>query len=70
MRSPTGSPPACTGDCDGNGRVAIAELISAVNIALNRAAVATCAAVDADGDGVVRINELVSAVGSALGGCV
>jgi hypothetical protein len=69
MLSPTGPTTACPGDCDGDRRVAISELISAVNIALSRAAVATCAAVDRDRDGVVRINELISAVGSALGGC-
>jgi hypothetical protein len=48
----------------------VAELISAVNIALSRATLATCVPADVDGDGVLRINELVSAVARALGGCV
>jgi hypothetical protein len=50
--------------------VTIAELISAVNISLERAPVASCRAADSDGDGTVRVNELVTAIGRALGGCV
>jgi len=62
-------PPACNGDCDGNGVVAINELIRAVNIALGNADVSTCTAVDRDGNGTVSISELVAAVNSALDGC-
>lgn len=68
--TPTATPLAgCAGDCNGDGGVAINELISGVNIALGSAAVETCAAVDADGDGSVAINELVGAVTRALNGC-
>ncbi len=59
----------CPGDCDGNGSVAIAELIRAVNIALGRAAISTCSAADRGGDGTVSIAELIAAVNSALTGC-
>ncbi|MBX3027288.1 hypothetical protein KF840_20515 [bacterium] len=62
-------PAACAGDCNGDGTVAINELISGVNIALGSAAVGTCAAVDANGDGSVAINELIAAVSKALSGC-
>ena len=59
----------CVGDCNGDGMVAINELITGVNIALQRAAVATCASLDGDGDGRVAINELIGAVNNALRGC-
>ncbi len=61
---------ACVGDCDGNGSVAINELILAVNIALGNAAVEACTAADANGNGSVAINELIQAVNNALTGCV
>ena len=66
---PTSTPPAsCHGDCNGDRRVDIGELITAVNIALDRASLDTCRAVDSDGNQMVAINELIAAVRSALGG--
>lgn len=62
-------PPDCAGDCDDNGAVSIAELIRAVNIALEISDVANCRAADVNGDGRVTIAELIRAVGSALNGC-
>jgi len=59
----------CAGDCDGDGRVVVGELIRGVNIALGQAEVTTCERMDRNGDGQVSIGELVSAVGSALDGC-
>ncbi len=69
--SPTVSqvPVSCPGDCDGNGTVSIAELIRAVNIALENDDVANCRAADSNGDGRVTINELIQAVNSALQQC-
>jgi hypothetical protein len=61
--------PACPGDCDGNGIVSIAELVRAVNIALENDDVANCRAADVNGDGRVSINELIQAVNSALLQC-
>jgi hypothetical protein len=49
--------------------VTVAELITAVNVALDRAPLLACAAADGDGDGVVRINELIVAANRALRGC-
>jgi hypothetical protein len=59
----------CVGDCNGDGAVAINELVRGVNIALGNADPSTCSAVDRDGNGAVAINELIAAVNSALGGC-
>ncbi len=63
------APGPCAGDCDGDGTVNVAELIRAVNIALDALPISQCTAVDADGNGSVTIDELVRAVGSALQGC-
>ncbi len=60
---------ACVGDCDGNGLVAINELLRGVNISLGAAAVATCPAFDRDGGGSVSIDELLAGVNNASGGC-
>lgn len=59
----------CVGDCDGDGNVAVNELISGVNIALGSAPVESCASFDTDGGGEVTVHELVSAVNAALNGC-
>src|SRR5262245_21603624 len=48
----------CAGDCDANGRVSIGDLVTAINIALGRAPVIQCQAVDADDNGNVSIDEL------------
>lgn len=67
---PTETPPItpCIGDCNGDGRVTIGELVLSVGMALDRRS-AQCAAVDRDGSGSVTVDELVAAVGSALAGC-
>ena len=58
--------PACPGDCNDDNTVAINELITCVNIALETSAVSTCPTCDVNGDGMVAINELIAAVGVAL----
>jgi hypothetical protein len=55
------------GDCDGDTRVTVAELIVAVNIALGTSPLGACAAADANGDAQVLITDLVTDVGNALG---
>ncbi|HSQ00703.1 MAG TPA: ethylbenzene dehydrogenase-related protein [Candidatus Dormibacteraeota bacterium] len=60
---------ACVGDCDGNGTVAINELITGVNIALGSATVDTCADFDTNDSGTVTIEELIAGVSNALDGC-
>lgn len=59
----------CAGDCDGNGAVAINELIIGVNINLGQAGVGACPAMDANGNGAVAVNELIAAVNNSLRGC-
>jgi cysteine-rich repeat protein len=58
--------PACPGDCNDDNTVAINELSTCVNIALETSAVSTCPTCDVNGDGMVAINELIAAVGVAL----
>jgi hypothetical protein len=67
--TPTATPLPCAGDCDGNGRVSIAELIAGVSIALRTASVDICRACDTSGDGTVSIGEIIAAVNKALNGC-
>ena len=66
---PTRTPPACTGDCDGDGEVAINELVRGVSIGLEAMDIGVCSAIDGDGDGEASIAELVTAVDRALYGC-
>lgn len=65
---PTGAVRPCQGDCNGDHRVSIDELILAVARALGQP-VSACSAVDRNRDGVVTVDELIAAVGQALFGC-
>ncbi len=65
--TPTSEPRPCRGDCDGDGSVAVSEVISGVGAAL--AGAPPCRALDGDDDDLVSIAELVAAVQAALGGC-
>lgn len=69
LPSATPPPAGCAGDCNGNGAVAVNELVASVNIALGASPVEACAACDVSGDGTVSVNELVAAVNNALNGC-
>lgn len=69
VQAAAGFAAACVGDCDGDGRVTIGELVEAVNIALWGRPVRRCSAADANADGGVDIEELVQAVNRALAGC-
>jgi hypothetical protein len=57
----------CVGDCDGDGRVSIAELLRGVMEM--RSAGEDCAALDIDGDDLASIDELVRAVKRSPRGC-
>jgi hypothetical protein len=63
------TPAACAGDCDGDGRVSIAELIDALGIALGGRVLSECPAADSDRDQRVAVGDLVRAVASSLTGC-
>ena len=60
---------ACSGDCNGDGRVAIDELVRGVGIALGSSPLDACQTFDTSTDGLVAINELIAAVDAALNGC-
>jgi hypothetical protein len=60
--------PPVVGDCNGDRKVAINELISGVRIALGTATLATCAVFDSDRSFSVSIAELIQAVVVALNG--
>jgi hypothetical protein len=59
----------CLGDCAGDERVTVDDLIKGVNIAPGASEVGTCPAFDLAGDGSVTVDELVKAVNKALSGC-
>jgi hypothetical protein len=61
--------PLCTGDCNGDGIVAINELVLGVNISLESLALAACPDMDANRGLDVTVDELVQGVGNAIHGC-
>ncbi len=63
------APPMCAGDCSGDGRVTIDELVRIVATALGEQPLSECAAADVDEDGRLAIDETVRAVATAVGGC-
>jgi len=65
----TPSPVPCAGDCGGDGRVSVDELVKLVNIALGRQPLSNCSAGDTNGDGEITIDEIVRAVNRLLVGC-
>lgn len=54
------------GDCDGNGSVAVDEVVRGVCVKLASLGLDACCAADVDGDGEVSTSDLVVAVGRAL----
>ncbi|HSQ00607.1 MAG TPA: hypothetical protein VL049_25570 [Candidatus Dormibacteraeota bacterium] len=68
LLTPASSPAACP-DCDGDGRVAVHELITGIGIALGSTPLERCPTFDRDADGAVAIDELVAGIGAALDGC-
>ena len=59
----------CAGDCDGDGILDVAEIVTAVSIALGEASTAFCLAADHDADGRVTVDEILRGVIGALHGC-
>jgi len=60
----------CVGDCNGDGEVAIDEVVRGIFIALDRLPADMCRGMDRDHDGMVTVDELVAAVVEAPDGCV
>lgn len=60
---------ACAGDCNGDGRVTVGEIVRGVNISLEQATLEVCPPLDNSLDGSVSVDELVLTVNRALRGC-
>lgn len=59
----------CPGDCDTDGTVELAEVITSVNIALDNMPITACSSVDINQNNVVGIDELIGAVDKSLTNC-
>jgi CSLREA domain-containing protein len=59
----------CVGDCDGNGQVAVDEILTMVNIALGNAGQWVCEIGDSNKDDLTTVDEILTAVNNALSGC-
>lgn len=57
---------AIVGDCNGDGRVRITEVVTCVAIALGSAPVSRCTAADTNASGTLSIDELIGAVAAAI----
>jgi hypothetical protein len=62
-------PEACPGDCDGDGRVVVGEILSSIRVLLAMDALSTCAAADSNHDTRVTVDDVLRAVDAALHGC-
>jgi hypothetical protein len=60
---------SCTGDCDGDENVSIAELVLSMNIALGVSPLFQCESIDENRDGSVTVDELVQAVLQSVTRC-
>lgn len=60
---------SCPGDCNGDGGVVVGELVTAIDIALERTPPGQCRAADPNADERVAVYELIAAVARALEGC-
>ena len=69
LATPAWAQSACVGDCDDDGSVDVAELLTGVQVALG-APLDTCPNLDGDGDLQVTVDELTSAAGNVLQGCL
>lgn len=58
--------PPRMGDCDGDLRVSVDELVLGVSLAARGVAPAGCPRFDGDGSGTITIDELLAAVGAAI----
>ena len=68
-RSPSPTPKVCAGDCDHSGDVAVTDIVTMVNIALESTPATACSAGDVNGDGQITVDEILTAVGNNLNGC-
>ncbi|MDX2166851.1 MAG: hypothetical protein SF182_07295 [Deltaproteobacteria bacterium] len=69
LLGPAPSRAACSGDCNADHLVEVAELLLMVNVTLERRPLGDCPAGDADADGDIAVDDIVHGVNSALNGC-
>jgi YVTN family beta-propeller protein len=70
--SPTPTPMPgllCAGDCNGDGRVSVDEVLAMMEIAFGNALLESCPAGDANEDGVITVDEILTAVRHVMEGC-
>ncbi len=67
--TPRPTAPPCIGDCNRDGVVSAADLVTGINIALGTQSLASCPLADVSGDGVVTVDEIAEAVNVAHVGC-
>lgn len=61
--------PACTGDCDNDGRVTIDEVVTGVRATGEPSVLASCPILDRNASTTTEVDEIVAAIGHALAGC-
>ena len=59
----------CAGDCNADGQVDVADILTLTNIALGDTSVSDCPSGDVNRDNQISIDELLAAVDVALQGC-
>ncbi len=66
---PSPTVPPCSGDCNGDGKVTVDEILTMLDIALGNVSVSACPAGDLNLDGQITVDEILVAVARALNGC-
>jgi len=65
--APCASPiPPALGDCNGDGKLTVTDLVTGVGLALRTRPFSACRAADGDGDRTVSVSELIQMVRTAL----
>jgi hypothetical protein len=59
----------CPGDCDGDGSIAVNELLIAVDVALGTQQLTVCREADLNGDRRVTIDEVIALILTASSAC-
>lgn len=59
----------CGGDCNGDGQVDVADVVTLTNIALGNATLSACPTGDVNHDNQITVDELLAAVNIVLEGC-
>lgn len=62
-------PRPCPGDCSGDGRVTVADLVALVDMLLGETPVQLCPAGDRNRDGTISVGEIIAAIDAELNGC-